>query len=418
MSETDGIACFQPEYMSVFQCDGRKCNALCCSSKWRIDFDSDTYAKYCSIEPRSKRESILKWLEYKEEHKTYVLKRPETGNGSCPMLRSDCLCGIQKEYGEDYLSLVCLSYPRHVNIIDDFVERSLSLSCPLAAELILLHKEPMAFEQCTVPDNRLHRHGQVSLNRINQPQTAYLVEVQCTAIAILQNRALALDERLAMLGFFLSEAQETIDTQGVAALDDVIAAFTAPDFTNAFGELTTGFSFSAETYLQRLIGDVGNALYDENRILDEQHAALVETAMQTLGFSPERQSVNLPQLANDCERGFLSYKRRLVREYDYIWENFLVNELFQQLYPFNIGNSLTDGYKVFLSEYKLAELFVTAYAYGCRAETNDRFLAAALADANRSAAHDVDYIPDLCKIVLAKDENIISFMNAYLDMTK
>ncbi len=47
-------------------------------------------------------------------------------------------CSIQKKLGEEYLSIMCAAYPRVMNVVDDVLQRSLDLSCPEAARLVLL----------------------------------------------------------------------------------------------------------------------------------------------------------------------------------------------------------------------------------------------------------------------------------------
>ena len=41
---------------------------------------------------------------------------------------------------------MCSMYPRLMNVVDDTLQRSLDLSCPEAARLVLLDPEPMRFD--------------------------------------------------------------------------------------------------------------------------------------------------------------------------------------------------------------------------------------------------------------------------------
>ncbi|MFX3640025.1 MAG: flagellin lysine-N-methylase, partial [Candidatus Pristimantibacillus sp.] len=66
---------------------------------------------------------------------------------SCPFLSEDRLCNIQKTLGEKLLSITCDTYPRNYINVDSVLERSLSVSCPSAAELILLNEKPMQFDR-------------------------------------------------------------------------------------------------------------------------------------------------------------------------------------------------------------------------------------------------------------------------------
>lgn len=57
--------------------------------------------------------------------------------GRCPMWRSDGLCRIQAELGEEALCRTCREFPRLTHDYGDFVELGLELSCPEAARFIL-----------------------------------------------------------------------------------------------------------------------------------------------------------------------------------------------------------------------------------------------------------------------------------------
>ena len=117
---------FQPEYVGKFKCDGSKCDARCCKD-WSIFIDEATYKKYPP--------EVTKHIEFNSERKTYVVKLNE--KFFCPMLTENNLCSLQLKYGEDFLCSTCATYPRYTRDFEKFFERSLTLTCPVAAEMIL-----------------------------------------------------------------------------------------------------------------------------------------------------------------------------------------------------------------------------------------------------------------------------------------
>jgi lysine-N-methylase len=62
-----------------------------------------------------------------------------SSTAACFFLEEDRLCGIQKQLGPTFLSVTCAIYPRSVVVHAGIEERSLTLSCPEAARLTLLH---------------------------------------------------------------------------------------------------------------------------------------------------------------------------------------------------------------------------------------------------------------------------------------
>lgn len=189
---------FQPKYVKKFHCDGQKCGAQCCKS-WIIDIDKKTYEKYKKIE--SPLKEITSNIKFFHERNSYIALLDE--NYSCSFLMENNLCWIQKNYGEDCLSMTCQTYPRSTHYLVNFFERALTLTCPLAAELALLPKKSMEFEvtEFFMPVGSWFK---IKFHDLNLEILSRIVDIQSTAIFILQERTLTIDQRLAVLGFFRS----------------------------------------------------------------------------------------------------------------------------------------------------------------------------------------------------------------------
>ena len=112
---------FQPEYVNKFTCDGQSCKARCCKY-WKIDIDKKTYKKYSSIKPKQKSQEITQLIHKVKDKDLYLIKMDKSG--CCPFLTEDNWCKIQKNYGVDFLSNICMTYPRMTVKIEDFFERS------------------------------------------------------------------------------------------------------------------------------------------------------------------------------------------------------------------------------------------------------------------------------------------------------
>ena len=131
--------------------------------------------------------------------------RAEEGK-ACALLEDDGLCFLQKNLGEEYLSSTCAFYPRVTYLFDNMASGSLTLTCPIARKLLLLGKNPMRLERVQAP---LLRDACWAV----QPKMdagAFRI-VQETALALLQQRCYTLDDRLALLGFFIDRVDESLD---------------------------------------------------------------------------------------------------------------------------------------------------------------------------------------------------------------
>jgi len=120
----------KPSYFDQFQCIASACPDSCCK-EWEVQVDDASAARYLSMEGNL------------GDRLRGVLRREDGGylmtieDGRCPMWRADGLCRIQAELGEEALCHTCREFPRLLHDYGDFQERTLELSCPEAARLIL-----------------------------------------------------------------------------------------------------------------------------------------------------------------------------------------------------------------------------------------------------------------------------------------
>ena len=128
---------FQPEYVNLFRCTGGGCLKSCCKD-WTITIDRAIYKKYRQIKPKDTAKEILSHLKFDAKQDSYVVKLDE--KLFCPFLTEDSLCRLQRDYGEEFLSVTCSTYPRRTYAVGKIFERSLTLTCPAAAETVLFAK--------------------------------------------------------------------------------------------------------------------------------------------------------------------------------------------------------------------------------------------------------------------------------------
>lgn len=126
-----------PHYWNQFQCTGSSCPDTCCAG-WQIQIDPASLRKYRSwTGPLAVRlHNEVNWKEkcFRQYH------------GRCAFLNDDNLCDLYLEGGgKNAFCKTCRTYPRHVEEFEGLREISLSLSCPVAAKLILECSEPVRF---------------------------------------------------------------------------------------------------------------------------------------------------------------------------------------------------------------------------------------------------------------------------------
>ena len=117
-----------PYYYNAFKCVADKCPDTCCAG-WAIVIDNITMRKYKKLPHRDKK-YIMQHVDKKES----IFKQ----NGCrCSFLNDSNLCDLIINVGEDALCKTCDRYPRHFEEYGNLVEAALSMSCPIAAGMMM-----------------------------------------------------------------------------------------------------------------------------------------------------------------------------------------------------------------------------------------------------------------------------------------
>ena len=342
---------FQPEYVGKFKCDGAKCNARCCKD-WAIAIDAATYEKYPP--------EVTKHLKFNSELNAYVMTLNE--NKACPMLTENNLCRLQLEHGEDFLSVTCATYPRHTYNFGKFFERSLTLTCPVAAELILFQEKPMAFEFVEVPEKIHSNGGKIQIGKVlaGEDTVPLFLEMQIAMISILQARRFSIDQRLIILGLFLDKFQELISAQAdEQTLPDLIATYQSEEFlAKEMPPLLQNFSGDAENFLLIIMKFIGYAL-PKLRAGDKKN--FIGALEEVFELIPDKNGLVSIKKAIANYENFADARETFLEKYSTVLENYLVNELFINQYPCRFANeSITGNFAIFIIGYKIFELIMFA----------------------------------------------------------
>lgn len=346
---------FQPQYVGKFKCDGSKCNARCCKN-WTIDIDKASYEKYSAL---ATAQEIIPHIEFNSERNSYVVKLNE--KNFCPMLTENNLCRLQKDYGEDFLSKTCASYPRHTYNFGNFFERSLTLSCPVAAELILFQKEPLEFKFIEVPE-KVHSNGgkiQIGSFVLSEKNLVIFFELQVAMISILQERRFTIDQRLIVLGLLLDKLQELIsDGTDTDTLMGLITQYESENFLmEEVAPLFRNFLPDAKPFMFFVMEFLKYAFMLESY----EGKKFVELLIEVLRIKlDEKSRADIAEVATNYE-SLAGEREKFLKDYSPLLENYLVNEIFASCYPWRFAEeSITKNFAVLMISYKIFELLIFA----------------------------------------------------------
>ena len=327
---------YQPEYVKNFQCDGQKCSAHCCKN-CNVIIDKKIYKKYSHQKPKSAAKELTRPLK-KINEDSYKINLNE--NSNCPFLTEDNLCSIQKKYGEDFVPQRCLNYPRRTWFFNYFLECSLTLACPVAAEQILLPTEPMKFEKFEVAEDFLKNSARIQIDTTLLSPSFFdkLIPLQETAIKILQERALTIDQRLLILELYFDKLEELLGDEKFDESAKVNSVYSNVEFfKEQVAQISSVLNFDVTNHLT-IILEILKTESDKN---------LFEKIVEALGDTSELISKYI-SLADE--------RQKFLQKFSTVFENYLVNEFLFNFYPFRFYEGITQNYNCFLITYKLIEL--------------------------------------------------------------
>lgn len=343
-----------PQYVREFSCIGSDCEDSCCAG-WQVNIDEDTFKKYRKTQDKELKPLIEKNIIRNRTNPSSInfAKIKMCDDGRCSFLSEENLCKIHLNLGEDLLSNTCAIYPRTLNKINGVVEKSLTMSCPEAARLALLNPNGIEFDEM---EELANTRGFISKDiNTNNPKLMnnpikYFWELRIFTIQVLQDRKYTLDERLILLGLFFRKVQEAIDNGKLESVNDIIIDYTTMmsngGVKSHLSAVSTNFSIQMELCKELLDYRVSLGIGSER-----YKQCLIET-LKGIEYTDE---AKLEEIAERYKESFLEYYMPFISENEYILENYLVNYVFKNLFPFG-NSSIFEDYVMLVLNYSMIKL--------------------------------------------------------------
>lgn len=186
----------RPDYYEEFSCIASDCPDTCCAG-WQIMVDEDSLERY-QQEKSEYREHLYKGIKWRQ----CSFKQDKTGR--CYFLREDNLCDMYCNLGQESLCDTCRMYPRHTEEFENVREISLSISCPVVAELLMNRMEPVSFK--TWEDDE-----EEEFEEFDYFLYSALEDTREDMLKVIQNRQLPLKDRLTWVLSEANRMQELYD---------------------------------------------------------------------------------------------------------------------------------------------------------------------------------------------------------------
>lgn len=381
-----------PAYMKNFTCIGGECEDSCCVG-WKVTLDKKSYKAYKNLKHPQLVTSLKQGMKRNksdaatmDNYASFHLDQ----HGRCPMLNGENMCSIQLNVGEDMLSPTCKTYPRVLNRVNDTNEMSAKLSCPEIARLVLLNKEKMECEEVEVPINP----SWTLLNIIdtNNPTFAekYFWNIRVFTIDVLQNRDWVIENRLIFLGLFIQKLDQLLAQGQIenipALIQEYICKMEHPDIQSSFDTISGDVKMQMNI-IMHLISHRANL-----GISSERYVSCFNDMLSGFGGNSEN-NIEITYLEEQYLNNYRQYYEPFMRDHSYMLENYLVNHVFENLFP-KSGNQLFWDYTLMVVVYLMIRIHLVGIS-GHYKQLNDDIVVKVVQSFNRVTMHSSEYLDSI-----------------------
>ena len=326
----------QSEDLEIFRCIGAACEDTCCGD-WGVSIDRKTYEKYQACGDPELQSPLHEFVTINTANgNDQDFARITLTDNRCPFL-AEGLCSIQLKLGESYLSNTCASYPRSVNVIDATVERSLYLSCPEAARLVLLNQSSSELKDQTAEAGDRAIQGAPTLDSLhaNRAKTSYphFQQVRELFLDVLREVAYPRWQRLAILARQAEElnailnSSQSPDEQAPATGEFVRRSRDClrAKFIEVSGVVEARPLIQIETVLELIVARIGSD-FTASRFLE-----CYREFMEGIRWGPDS---TIEDIACRLMEARLDSYAPFINRHEYLLDNFMVNYAFRTVLPY------------------------------------------------------------------------------------
>lgn len=209
-----------------FQCVGGSCISTCCRD-WKVEWKKENIDKLQSAPgcPDNISEAAVGAFVPDDESGT-IYHICHGQNGFCPFLSGDGLCGIQKSIGEEYLSDICITFPRRYFAAKQNIYCSCSLSCPVVFQGLIDEENAAVLLTCS---EKPHIRGEVHSAADNpalvklHPELKYHKELLEFFYEIIADKRYSAEVNIVRGALAAENLSETVKQRGAGKLAGAIA---------------------------------------------------------------------------------------------------------------------------------------------------------------------------------------------------
>lgn len=385
------------DIMQDFRCIGSLCEDTCCKG-WNISIDRLTYEKYRDAAGVDKV-NLLENIELAEEKNRTEYSYAKIKVDSkvrCSFLSEECLCKVYMDYGENYLSTICNTFPRMVNVVNGMFEVGWNMSCPEVVRKMIGNKESRLV---TVEGEQLLK-GVFSTSKvydsknINEVWQVLFLEIRELSYKIVGYKSADIVERLLFLGIFISNIQDAVNKKNEEEVKEIIAEMNIMVETGKIVNVSNGLKRNVET--QFLILDAICQMRGQgDSIYKSEYAKLLEG----IEYSTQK---SLAENSDMLQRKYITVCRKFFKEYEYFFENYIKNYILEYLFPFTNGENIFEEYTKLIVMVSLLRYHIILIA-GTDKKIDETTVMRAVAMVAKNIEHDKPFLDVVGKFLKEKE---------------
>ncbi|MFJ8261838.1 flagellin lysine-N-methylase [Rummeliibacillus sp. NPDC094406] len=389
-----------PTYYNEFKCIGGSCEDTCCGG-WRITIDKKTFKAY-----KNERRSAIK----NDLHKSILRNKTQDAieanygyfkldeENKCSMLTEEGLCGVQKELGEQSLCNTCKTYPREIIEVNSIVEKSLTLSCPEAARIMLNRPNGIDFveEEAveSIKPNEKIKH--------TPEENEIFWKIRIFMIDTLQNRNYSLETRLLVISMFIQKYSE-LEQINTSNVDTLISRYSNYLKDNS---LEKAFSNIKVLHSNQLLFALPLLNYETVSSRYNNLVQAIKESFEIKDNSLSEESVNIyKETLNKHYKNFSD-------TYGYILENYLVNSIYEQI-KMPDTKYLLDKFTSICVNFTLIRLFILGYGKS-QGEFDQELALYCIQSFSKTLVHNSNYKTQITTILQQDTSSILSQITSFI----
>lgn len=345
-----------PEYLAEFNCIGGSCEDTCCAG-WNVTIDKKTYQTYRKVKNPEISDKLNRYVKRNRKQNSeanyakFVLDEDE----KCQMMLEDGLCSIHKYLGEEFLCNTCAVYPRNLTKVGNTIEKSLTLSCPEAARIVLLREDGIGFIETEEPkDTRGLMNKDLILEKY-----PHFWDMRIFIIQLMQSRRQSIEIRLILLGLFFQKIEQLNSRELADQLPEIMNDYLGrldnlefiESLQNIEGNSKFQINLSKELIQYRL----------SDGALSEKYIAILKQILDGLDLDEDKGKFDIDETLFKYKNSLENYYEPFMQKNEYMLENYIVNYVFKNLVPYDY-NSLFESYMMLIIHLNLIKVHLVGMA--------------------------------------------------------